>query len=122
MLTLHFQRCPFGGSCCLGVLSKTIMPDQHDLRQTYGRMADAELLQLAVEEAADLTPEAAEVLGEELCKRGFSNSVGVAVAAQRHQWTPQEMDLMVSRLQQLPCPTCSATGQRLNGAKICSQT
>jgi hypothetical protein len=98
--------------------SKAAMPDIDQLRRTYAEMSDEELLQLAVYEAADLIPEATEVLREEVCKRGFPDSVGVAIAAQAHKYTPEEIELLVARFREALCPICAATGRLLNAFRI----
>jgi hypothetical protein len=91
------------------------MPDIDELRRTYRGFSGARLIQIAVSEAADLLPEAAEVLQEELRQRGYT-SAGAAVANPLYEVGP--MERLVSRIRQMPCPLCGDSGTPLNGFEI----
>jgi hypothetical protein len=96
------------------------MPDLDQLRQIYAGLSDTELERIAIHEAADLLPEAISILHEELRKRNLAESLGLAVNAQARKWTPQELEELVQRVREFPCPVCRATKQPLNVFKIVS--
>lgn len=94
------------------------MTDSDRLAERYRQMPDERLLQIALSEAAGLTPEALAVLDAELEARGIDPAVGLAVEAQTRTLSGRDVDLLVGAVQKMPCPECGRTERPLNGGVI----
>ena len=93
-------------------------PDIEDLRRTYSRMSNDQLVRLATREAAGLREEAVCVIEEELVKRGLAEGAMQAVAAQRRQYTRVELDVYCGMIRHLPCPECASSAMPLNAVLV----
>jgi hypothetical protein len=72
------------------------------------------LVRVLTQNSVGLTPEAIEVVKEELSKRNIDSSVARAVDAQNKQYTLEEIDTYCSLIQNLPCPITGSTDEKLN--------
>ena len=81
-------------------------------------MPDERLLQIALQEAAGLTPKALAVLHAELDARGIDSAVGRAVTAQTRELSRRDVDALVAAIQKQPCPQCGRTDRPINGGEV----
>ena len=88
------------------------------LAERYRHMPEQRLLQIALHEAAGLTPETLAVLRAELAARGVATWVDRAVQAQTRPLAPGEVDALVEAIRKWPCPECGSAERPLNGAEI----
>jgi len=86
------------------------------VRQNYQKMTDEELVRVATQDAAGLTPEAFEVVKEEIQSRKLDNNIIRGVEAQNRNYTIEDVDKYCEMIQKLHCPTCESSSQNLNGA------
>lgn len=89
-----------------------------ELRQNYARLTDVKIFKLATQDTDSLTPEAKEILQEELEKRGVTKSVDQLIDLQKHKPTEDNILHYCRLLQNLPCPKCKQTTTALNGTTI----
>jgi hypothetical protein len=89
-------------------------PDIESLRENYSLYSDEKLVQIASEEARRLRPEAVQVLGEEIRKRGLGDDYFTSIEAQRQELTPDNMEGYLDLLSSLPCPVCKSNSKKLN--------
>ena len=94
------------------------MPTRDELIRYYATLHYDRLLALAVNEAAQLTPEALGVLREEVHRRGLDNVLRDAIEIQTRRVEPAEQEELVQRFRKLPCPICNAQAALLNGARV----
>jgi hypothetical protein len=94
------------------------MTETERLAERYRQMPDERLLQIALREAAGLTPEALRVLNGEVQARGIDPAVGLAVEAQTRTLSRRDVDLLVDAVQKRPCPECGQTARPLNGGLV----
>jgi hypothetical protein len=85
------------------------------IRKAYEQMTNEELVRIATTDAAGLTPEALEVVKEEINRRGLSHNILNALEAQNKEHTEEEIEAYCNLLSQLHCPGCGRATQRLNG-------
>lgn len=88
------------------------------LAERYRQMPDERLLQIALHEAAGLTPEGLATLNAELHSRGIDPVVGRAVEAQTRLLSRRDVDQLVAAIQKRPCPECGRTDRPLNGGVV----
>lgn len=89
-----------------------------DLRQRYARLADEDLLELALQGAETLTPEALELLRSEVRNRGLGQEVQGAIDAQLDDFTPAQHAELVDRFRRLACPLCGDKRGSLNAFTV----
>jgi hypothetical protein len=94
------------------------MPELHELRSHYRTLPDERLWVLAMQEIGDLTPEAVEVLREEIRTRGLSPDLEKVVEAHSRPMGPTELADLVDRFRGAPCSSCGSAETPLNGATI----
>jgi hypothetical protein len=92
--------------------------DYNQMRLHYAQLRDEKLLELSLYEATQLTPEALEILREEIRLRGLSDRLEVAIQAQTRNMTPSEYDVMVEQFRHIPCPVCESSTQPLNAFPV----
>jgi hypothetical protein len=85
------------------------------VRENYQRMTDAELVRIATQDAAGLTPEAQEIIQEEIKKRKLDANIINGVHAQNKTHTAEEIDAYCAIVRQLACPACGTSASKLNG-------
>ena len=85
------------------------------VRETYGKMTDDELIRVATEDAAGLTPEAQDVVKEEIVKRRLDTNIIKGVAAQNKEYSLAQIDQYCEMVRDLECPCCGSSANRLNG-------
>jgi hypothetical protein len=85
------------------------------VRETYGRMTDDELTRIATQDGEGLTPEAIEVVKDEINRRGLSTNFSEGVAAQNKPLTMDDVNAYCDLLSNLKCPYCGNNTERLNG-------
>ena len=85
------------------------------VRQNYQKMSNEDLLRTATTDAHGLTPEALEVVKEEILKRNLDKNIIKGLEAQNKTYTVEEIDAYSELIQKLPCPKCGNTFQKLNG-------
>ena len=87
------------------------------VRETYQKMSDAELERVVTQDAAGLTPEAQEIVKEEIQRRNLSPTIIKGVQAQNRQYTIAEIDVYCEMIRGVGCPTC-ASDAKLNGTQV----
>jgi hypothetical protein len=97
---------------------RTQMPTIHDLRQTYCKMGDEELREIALFETKELSDDATRVLREEMGRRGLLDRFEEIISAQRQTFTLDQVDDMIRQLRQLPCKMCGIPGLTIHGREI----
>src|ERR1700712_4394880 len=85
------------------------------VRQNYQKMSDEEIIRIATNDAIGLTPEAQEVVLEEIKKRNLNSEIGNAVQAQNKSYTIEEIDEYCELIRNLNCPVCGSSSSKLNG-------
>lgn len=80
------------------------------VRETYQKMPDKELVRVATQDAAGLTPEAQEIVREEIERRGLDKSIVKGVDVQNREITLQELDQYCALARELDCPVCGSSG------------
>ncbi len=90
-----------------------------EIRKNYEGFSDDKLLRIATESASTLTPEALEILKAELQKRNLSSEKLLeAIQVQSKQLTDGEIEEHVLAIENLPCPICGSTAQKLNLSSV----
>lgn len=95
-----------------------MQPDIEQLKTTYKNLSDDKLSRLAITEAANLRPEALEVLKAEIKSRGLDGDIANGISAQFIDTGSLEFDSYVSLIRSQPCPVCAGTLLPLNAAVI----
>ena len=85
------------------------------VKQSYLRMTDEELIRTATNDVSGLTPEALEVVLEEIKHRNIDTNIANAVRAQNKNYTIEDIDKYCDLIRNLSCPTCGGTNEKLNG-------
>jgi len=85
------------------------------VRENYQRMTDADLIRIATQDAAGLTPEAQQVVKEEIERRKLDTDIIKGVQAQNKTCTIEEIDGYCDIIRILACPSCGTTLSKLNG-------
>lgn len=85
------------------------------VKQSYLRMTDEELLRTATNDVSGHTPEALEVVLEEIKHRNLDTNIADAVRAQNINYTIEDIDKYCDLIKNLSCPTCGSTNRKLNG-------
>jgi len=78
--------------------------DIESVKDTYARMSDAELTRVATEDTAGLTPEAQEVVKQEVQRRGLDPAILRGVQVQNRRITLEELDENCEIARTLNCP------------------
>jgi hypothetical protein len=89
--------------------------DIHFVRENYRKLTDAELIQAATTDAVGLTPEALEVVKEEIARRKLDSNIIKGLEAQNKIYSIEEIDTYCDIVRKLACPTCGASDKLLNG-------
>lgn len=93
-------------------MSKEI--DIQFVRENYQRMTDNELIRVATQDAAGLTPEAQEIVKEEIERRKLDAGIIKSVYAQNKSYTIAEIDEYCNLTRNLSCPVCGTSSAMLN--------
>ena len=88
--------------------------DAEMVRQHYVRVGDEELLRIIAEDGLLLTPEAKDIVMEEVRKRRLKPDVLPFVHAQLKEYSAAEIDVLCASLRRLPCTVCGQSDQLLN--------
>lgn len=88
------------------------------VQERYQRMHDDELVRIATQDAYGLTPEAMEIVKAEIHKRGLDSNISKGVEAQNKTYTIEEIDAYCDVVNNLNCPSCGSTAERLNATMI----
>jgi hypothetical protein len=88
------------------------------VRETYQKMSDQDLIRVLTQDAADLTPEAQEVVKDEIKKRNLDPNIARGIDAQQKSYTVQEIDNYCEIIRNLPCPATGSTIDKLNATMI----
>ena len=91
--------------------------DREALRKHYEILPDEDIERLAYYKAKDLSPEAVEVLRNEIRKRGLSDSYDNAVVTHVAGLGEEEKSELLSRISAFPCPLCGDNRYPLNASK-----
>ena len=94
-------------------MSKEI--DIQFVRENYQRMTDKELIRIATQDAAGLTPEAQEIVKEEIERRKLDTNIVKGVHAQNKVYSIEEVDEYCNLVRNLNCPSCGTSIAKLNG-------
>jgi len=92
--------------------------DREALINHYARMGDQEFTAFATHEVAGLTPEAVEVVRDELKRRRTVPDPEGAIDVQLRRLSSEEFERMVTAFRQQPCPSCGGVGELLNAARV----
>jgi hypothetical protein len=90
--------------------------DIEEIKENYEKMSDSKLIRIATQNAIGLRSEVFEIIEAEIKKRNLNPSLLQAALAQNRQLSSQEINGYSELLQNLPCPTCGDSSQKLNGA------
>jgi len=85
------------------------------VREIYARMDDKELIRVLTQDVSGLTPEAVDVVKEEVKKRNLDPNISRGIDAQQKSFTVQEIDVYCELIRNLPCPYTNSTDNKLNG-------
>jgi predicted nucleic-acid-binding Zn-ribbon protein len=85
------------------------------IREHYQRMSNEEVIRIATQDAAGLTPEAQEIIKEEVEKRNLDTNILKGVQAQNKSYTVAEIDEYCGIARNLSCPDCGSNLIQLNG-------
>jgi uncharacterized protein (UPF0212 family) len=86
-----------------------------EIRKNYEGFSNEKLMRIATEQAAHLTPEAVQVLKDELARRNLDNeALARAIETQAKQLSDEDLEVYIARIERLPCPICGATDKKLN--------
>ena len=84
------------------------------VRENYQKKTDAELIQAVTTDVVGLTPEALEVVKEEIIRRKLDTSIIKGLEAQNKTYTIEEVDRYCNIIRKLNCPTCGTSQTELN--------
>ena len=88
------------------------------VRERYQRMTDAEISDLAISDATGLTPEAQQMIGEEIKRRGLNQALLMAVEVQNKENSPEVIAAICELIRACKCPACGSDEQRLNATEV----
>lgn len=89
-------------------------PSLADLRKNYERFDNDKLVRIATRDAAELRPEALELLREIIKERGISDDVERGIDAQFQEIEPAKLLEYAEILRNVPCPVCGSRSKKLN--------
>jgi len=84
------------------------------IRDSYRKMSDDELIRIATTDASGLTPQAQEIIKEEVAKRKLDTNILKGVEAQNKSYSIDEIDKYCNIVQNLSCPICKTNSEKLN--------
>jgi|APLak6261672720_1056091.scaffolds.fasta_scaffold18238_1 hypothetical protein len=84
------------------------------IRDSYQKMSDDELIRIATTDASGLTPQAQEIIKEEVAKRKLDTNILKGVEAQNKSYSIEEIDKYCNLVQTLSCPICKTNSEKLN--------
>lgn len=85
------------------------------VRDNYQRMSDEAFIAVTIQNAAGLTPEALEVIKEEVERRKLDTNLIKGVLAQNKSYTLAEINEYCNHIRDLSCPSCGTNSTPLNG-------
>ena len=88
------------------------------VRETYKKFTDQELIRVVTQEAYGLTPEATQIVKEEIISRNLDPNIIKGIEAQQKVYTVDEIDEYCEIIQNLPCPITGSTQNKLNATMI----
>ncbi|RXR17682.1 hypothetical protein EQG63_09330 [Flavobacterium amnicola] len=89
--------------------------DLKDIAEFYSKKTDSQLINTATEKAHELRPEVLEIIENEIKKRNLNpNILEGAKAAQKREYSIEEVTELSQRLRSLPCPLCGNKTAKLN--------
>lgn len=94
------------------------MPSRDELTLHYRQLPDARIAQLAVHESEGLTPEALDVLRNEVRVRGLADELQRAIEIRTRIHDPHTVQDILERFRRLPCPICEVHLGLLNAATV----
>jgi hypothetical protein len=92
--------------------------DLEQIKRNYAEFDDSQIEGIARNEAGELEPEAAEILEQEIEKRGLGRKLKEWMEAQRRELGPGELMDLISKLSRLPCPRCGQGDSPLIGVVL----
>ncbi len=87
------------------------------VRETYQKMSDKELIRTLTQDATGLTPEAQEIVKDEIKRRNLDPNIIKGVDAQQKSYTATEIDAYCNIIQKLPCPVTGSSLEKLNATQ-----
>ena len=72
------------------------------VKEFYGKLSDQELIRIVSQDAGGITPEAMQVIKEEIAARNLNPGLTDIVAAQNKAYTIEELDELAIVLEALP--------------------
>lgn len=86
------------------------------VRENYQQMSNEELISIATQDATGMTPEAQQILKEEIVKRKLDESMIQSVDEQNKIYTAEEIEYYCELARSLACPVCGISSSKLNGS------
>ena len=94
--------------------------DPESLREHYKKLPNEDIERLANFEADQLSPEALAVLRDEIRNRGLSDDLRTTADIQVKGVSEEEVEQLIRRVSQFPCPLCGRRQNYLNAFSIMS--
>lgn len=88
------------------------------LREHYKKLPNEDIERLANYEANELSPEALDVVKEEIQRRGLSDEFNVAADIQIRRLSEEEQGELIRKISIFPCPICGRKQNYLNAFNI----
>lgn len=92
--------------------------DAEQVRAYYQQLDNDELMRIALHDAAGLTPEAQQIIQQEIESRKLGTTVVDAVRVQNKTHSLEEIDAYCALARNLNCPKCGSANALLNAALI----
>ncbi|MBO9592397.1 MAG: hypothetical protein J7599_05755 [Niabella sp.] len=92
--------------------------DTEQVRAYYQQLDNDELMRIALHDAAGLTPQAQQIVQQELEKRNMGTAAADAVRIQNERYSLETIDGYCALARRLSCPSCGSSDMPLNGALI----
>ena len=89
--------------------------DIEDIQKHYERMSNSQFILLLTTNAHGLRPEVFSIIEKEIEKRNLDPNLLKGALAQNKEYSLEEIEVYSKLLQDLPCPICKETREKLNG-------
>jgi hypothetical protein len=93
------------------------MYDFDKIKDNYRNFPEEKILKLAMKESRGLLPEVLVILKEEIIIRNLDKSLISWIDAETKELTDYERQIIFSKIENVPCPSCKQDNRPLNGYK-----
>jgi hypothetical protein len=83
--------------------------DLDSIRKTYERLPDFKIVHIAQYESNQISPEALQILKDEIKKRGLDKSLNHSIEVNENGISESAFNEVVERIRKTPCPYCNTT-------------